>query len=86
MFIDSRDHRTVSFTSAEFGNAWAVHRGHVFQTNDLSPFQREWKEWLAAVRAEAWLEGHAAGRDYQGDGWNCDTHDPERDNPYQAKG
>lgn len=34
------------------------------------------------VKAEAWREGHAAGREYQGDGWNQDAHDPERDNPY----
>ena len=32
--------------------------------------------------AGAWLEGHAAGRDYQGDGWNSDAHDPNEDNPY----
>jgi hypothetical protein len=32
---------------------------------------------------EAWREGHAAGRDYQGDGWNADRHDPECDNPYK---
>jgi hypothetical protein len=35
--------------------------------------------WLA----DAWAEGHRAGRDYQGDGWNSDAHDPEDDNPYR---
>lgn len=47
------------------------------------------RRWLAAhdakVRADAWIEGHAAGRDYQGDGWNSDAHDPEEDNPYRAQ-
>lgn len=42
--------------------------------------------WLAAhhreVAAKAWAEGHSAGRDYQGDGWNSDTHEPALDNPY----
>ena len=32
--------------------------------------------------ATAWAKGHAAGRDYQGDGWNKDAHDPATDNPY----
>lgn len=36
-----------------------------------------------ADMAKAWREGHAAGRDYQGDGWNSDAHDPEEDNPYR---
>lgn len=35
--------------------------------------------------AKAWSEGHAAGRDYQADGWNSDTHNPEHDNPYRSK-
>lgn len=34
---------------------------------------------------EAWSQGHAAGREYQGDGWNQDAHDPEDDNPYRAE-
>jgi hypothetical protein len=34
-------------------------------------------------KADAWSEGHKAGRDYQGDGWNSDAHDPEADNPYR---
>jgi hypothetical protein len=38
-----------------------------------------------SLQREAWLLGHAAGRDYQGDGWNSDAHDPALDNPY-AKG
>lgn len=37
-----------------------------------------------AAAEKAWGEGHAAGRDYQGDGWNCDAHDPEEGNPYRA--
>lgn len=37
----------------------------------------------AAVAAKAWAEGHAAGRDYQADGWNSDAHDPAEDNPYR---
>jgi hypothetical protein len=40
---------------------------------------------LNAAKAAAWLEGHAAGRDYQGDGWNADAHDPNEDNPYRSK-
>lgn len=36
------------------------------------------------VAAGAWLEGHAAGVDYQGDGWNSDSHDPNEDNPYRT--
>lgn len=40
---------------------------------------------VAAYQAEAWTKGHAAGRDYQGDGWNSDAHDPELDNPYRSK-
>ena len=37
----------------------------------------------AVVAARAWDEGHAAGRDYQADGWNSDAHDPAEDNPYR---
>ena len=40
-------------------------------------------EWAEAL-SDAWLKGHAAGRDYQGDGWNSDFHDPNEDNPYRA--
>ena len=44
--------------------------------------------WLAEVERaaaeRAWGEGHIAGRDYQGDGWNQDAHDPSEDNPYRA--
>lgn len=43
-------------------------------------------EWLTPTvkraQAEAWTSGHIAGRDYQGDGWNADNHDPRTDNPY----
>jgi len=49
---DSRDSRTIGFTSAEFSNAWAVHRGKVFDTHDLSPFHEEFKSWLARHDAE----------------------------------
>lgn len=38
---------------------------------------------IREAKAEAWAEGFAAGRDYQGDGWNSDAHDPEDDNPYR---
>lgn len=38
---------------------------------------------VKTLMAEAWLEGHVAGRDYQGDGWNSDAHDPADDNPYK---
>ena len=48
---------------------------------DLEPLIAE-RERVAAERA--WTEGHAAGRDYQGDGWNSDVHDPAEDNPYSA--
>jgi len=51
-YIDKRDPRTQPFTSAEFGNVWALHRAEVFNANDLTPFLREWKEWLAAHDAE----------------------------------
>ena len=48
----------------------------------------EYDHWLAEVERaaaeKAWSKGHAAGRDYQGDGWNSDAHDPEEDNPYRA--
>lgn len=48
----------------------------------------EFDRWLAdherKVAERAWLEGHAAGIDYQGDGWNSDAHDPALDNPYRA--
>lgn len=71
--------------------------GHMFApgADSVEAFDR----WLAEVRASlateesaqsreakavAWLEGHAAGRDYQGDGWNSDSHDPDADNPYRA--
>lgn len=37
---------------------------------------------IRAAQAEAWTSGHASGRDYQGDGWNSDAHNPEADNPY----
>lgn len=46
---------------------------------------RAWDGFLASVRAKAWSEGHEAGRDYRGDGWNCDVHDPEGDNPYRVR-
>lgn len=39
-------------------------------------------EMICEAEAKAWSAGHAAGRDYAGDGWNSDSHDPERDNPY----
>lgn len=41
------------------------------------------EETARAASETAWSVGHAAGRDYQGDGWNCDVHDPEDDNPYR---
>lgn len=44
---------------------------------------REVQGWLSEVQANAWRLGHDAGRDYQGDGWNCDVHDPELDNPFR---
>jgi len=49
---DSRDHRTIGFTPSEFSNAWAVHRGKVFDTSDLSPFHEEFRSWLARHDAE----------------------------------
>ena len=42
-------------------------------------------ETAEAKIADAWDEGHAAGRDYQGDGWNSDAHDPADDNPYRKE-
>lgn len=50
--VDSRDSRTVGFTAAEFGNAWAMSRAEAFGTNDLSSFQEEWSAWLKAHDAE----------------------------------
>ena len=38
-----------------------------------------------AAAEKAWAEGHIAGRDYQGDGWNADAHDPADDNPYRRE-
>lgn len=49
---DSRDGRTIGFTSSEFSNAWAVHRGEAFDTHDLSPFHEEFRSWLAKHDAE----------------------------------
>jgi len=49
---DSRDHRTIGFTPSEFSNAWAVHRGKVFDTSDLSSFHEEFRSWLARHDAE----------------------------------
>lgn len=40
-------------------------------------------EAAEAAVERAWSEGHAAGRDYAGDGWNGDAHDPQEDNPYR---
>lgn len=51
-YVFEKDTRTVGFTSAEFGNAWAVSRGREFNTNMLSPFQEEWRSWLAAHDAK----------------------------------
>ena len=59
----------------------------------------QWFQWLMRQKAqalldspamrdllaEAWDEGHVAGRDYQGDGWNSDAHDPAEDNPYRQE-
>jgi hypothetical protein len=39
---------------------------------------------IKQLMAEAWLEGHEAGRDYQGSGWNSDAHNPQADNPYSG--
>lgn len=39
---------------------------------------------VTRAQAAAWQQGHAAGVDYQGDGWNADVHDPADDNPYGA--
>lgn len=50
------------------------HEGHIEQV-----------KLAMAARAAAWREGHAAGRDYQADGWNADAHDPDRDNPYRTE-
>lgn len=47
----------------------------------------DFDRWLDAIiraaQSEAWTAGHVAGRDYQGDGWNADAHDPSADNPYR---
>ncbi len=65
-YIDGRDPRTQQFRAAEFGNTWAVHRGQVFDADDLTPFLREWKDWLAThdagVRAD--LPALIASLDY----------------------
>lgn len=52
--------------------------GHLAATLLRSPAMRD-------LLAEAWDEGHAAGCDYQGDGWNSDAHDPAEDNPYRQE-
>lgn len=50
---DARDSRTVPFTKAEFSNAWATHRGRVFDDHsDLLPFHEEFDSWLHAHDAE----------------------------------
>ena len=50
--------------------------------DDLGRAELLMDDVVTDLLAEAWLYGHAAGRDYQADGWNCDAHDPEQDNPY----
>lgn len=55
------------------------------QLGETESFDRWLAEVERAAAEKAWIEGHAAGRDYQGDGWNCDAHDPQEDNPYRAE-
>ena len=52
-------------------------------TERLAEHDRMIAEAEGVAAEKAWAEGHAAGRDYQGDGWNSDAHDPEEDNPYR---
>lgn len=49
---DDRDPRTVPFSKAEFSNVWAVNRGEIFKTNDLTPFHEEFDSWLRGHDAE----------------------------------
>ena len=62
----------------DYDNSAIEHAGHLADVLLASPVTRR-------IQAEAWGEGHAAGRDYQGDGWNSDAHDPEADNPYRKE-
>lgn len=51
---------------------------------DDDELDRQMMNWaLRDLCAKVWSAGHEAGRDYAGDGWNSDTHDPELDNPYR---
>lgn len=76
-------------TMDDLADAWVLLRLPLTATQGGG---REWEiehvraEAMRAInrlRAEAWDEGHASGRDYQADGWNADAHDPEDDNPYR---
>lgn len=40
-------------TKAQLSNQWALHRGKVFDENDLAPFHDEFDRWLASVKAGA---------------------------------
>ena len=69
-----------------YGHQEVDMRGNVVVSFDEANVR--WDRWLAKVERaaaeRAWGEGHIAGRDYQGDGWNQDAHDPSEDNPYRA--
>lgn len=49
-----------------------------------TPLMSDVRKIANVIASRAWTEGHAAGRDYQADGWNSDAHDPEEDNPYRT--
>lgn len=78
-YIFEQDTRTVGFTEAEFGNAWAVHRGEQFGTNDLDPFQREWQSWLAA--RDAALLADAQPSEWESVKWHQLQADDDDGNP-----
>lgn len=75
-------------------NAWIEYQTEVPSDGAYLPMSVEdagaqWDRMIAEVERaaaeKAWMEGHAAGRDYQGDGWNSDAHDPAEDNPYRRE-
>lgn len=62
----------------------ACYLNHIDKFTDVTDDDRKAaRRAFNAIKAEVWTEGHKAGVAYQGDGWNCEAHDPEEDNPYR---
>lgn len=65
------------------------YQSYIISGKSESAKHAEFDAWLGNMQrlaaVHAWDEGHRAGRDYQGDGWNSDAHDPWYDNPYRKE-